>query len=128
MRIKEVQYLVHEMAKSKGFYDKPQNIGERLMLIVSELGEALEADRKSKYADLKAFNEDTEIIESEEIDSRDFVPAFTEHIKDTFQDEMADTAIRLFDLCQYLDIDLEKHIELKMKYNNTRTRLHGKAY
>ncbi len=39
---------IHESSKQKGFYtsDKKQ-LGTMLMLIVSELGEALEADRHS---------------------------------------------------------------------------------
>jgi hypothetical protein len=39
--------------------------------------------------------------------------AFETHIKSSFEDEVADVAIRLFDLCGGLGIDLEKHIELK---------------
>ena len=42
--------------------------------------------------------------------------------------EVADVAIRLFDLCGGMNIDLEKHIELKMKYNSLRGYKHGKAF
>ena len=31
-------------------------------------------------------------------------------------------------LCYHMDIDLMAHIELKMRYNETRPRLHGKKY
>ena len=51
-----------------------------------------------------------------------------ENWDDTFEDELADTAIRLFDLCGGLGIDLEKQIEWKMSFNKTREKLHGKAY
>lgn len=37
---------IHEEAMTKGFWDKKRNLGEMLMLIVSELSEALEADRE----------------------------------------------------------------------------------
>ena len=47
---------------------------------------------------------------------------------DTFEDELADTAIRLFDLCGGLDIDLEKQIEWKHSFDQTREKRHGKAY
>lgn len=36
--------------------------------------------------------------------------------------------IRLFDLCGYMDIDIEKHIDLKLKYNQGRPNKHGKNY
>lgn len=53
---------------------------------------------------------------------------FKENIKDTFEDELADTVIRILDLCGARGIDLEKHIYLKLKYKATRERMHGKNY
>lgn len=40
-------------------------------------------------------------------------------------EELADVAIRLFDTCEYLGIDLEKEISKKHKYNITRPYRHG---
>ena len=45
----------HELVMKKGFEIQPNAIW--LMLTVSELSEALEADRKNKHADLTAFEE-----------------------------------------------------------------------
>lgn len=46
MNIRELQKECHRIAKEKGFWDEGErNLGELLMLIVSELGEALEALR-----------------------------------------------------------------------------------
>ncbi len=53
----------------------------------------------------------------------DFV--FKNSIKDTFEDEIADTVIRCFDMAAHLGFDLEKHIELKMRYNTLRPQMHG---
>jgi len=91
----------HSVAKEKGFWENERNVGEMLMLVVSELGEAVEAHRKGKFG----------VGE-----------------KDTFEDELADTAIRLFDMCGGLGIDLEKQIDWKMGFNRTRGHKHGKAY
>ena len=88
-------------SKEKGFWDHERNVGEMLMLTVSELGEAIEAHRTGTMG-----------LEQ----------------KDTFEDELADTAIRLFDMCGGLGIDLEKQIEWKMSFNKTREAKHGKAY
>ena len=112
---------VHENAKNKGFWDKERETGTLLMLCVSELAEAMEADRKDRYADL-------ELIEKDKEDFIDFKWSFENSIKDTFEDELADTIIRILDLCGAKGIDIEKHIELKMKYNATRERMHGKKY
>ena len=112
---------VHENAKNKGFWDNQRETGTLLMLCVSELAEAMEADRKDRYADL-------ELIEKDKEDFIDFKWSFENSIKDTFEDELADTIIRILDLCGAKGIDIEKHIELKMKYNATRERMHGKKY
>ena len=112
---------IHENAKNKGFYDNQRETGTLLMLCVSELAEAMEADRNGLYADL-------ELIEKDKEDFIDFKWSFENSIKDTFEDELADTIIRILDLCGAKGIDIEKHIELKMKYNATRAKLHGKKY
>ena len=112
---------IHEYAISKGFWDKERETGTRLMLCVSELAEAMEADKKGLYADL-------ELIEKDKENFIDFKWSFENSIKDTFEDELADAIIRILDICGSRGIDIDKHIELKMKYNATRERLHGKKY
>lgn len=114
---------IHEYAISKGFWDNQRETGTLLMLCVSELSEALEADRKDRFAKVKLY----EAVDQIGRPSHDAF-SFESTIKDTFEDEIADTIIRLLDLCGARGIDIEKHIELKMKYNATRERMHGKKY
>lgn len=85
--------------------DQNKNIGELLMLIVSELGEALEAHRCGRFADWKSF----------ERDCRDYGAHLNKKwygifIKDTFEDEIADVFIRLFDLCGYVNLHIHDGI------------------
>lgn len=96
---------IHAWAHAKGFYDQACSppcrhaSGSRasaIMLIVTELAEAVEADRKSEECN--------------------------------FREEIADAAIRLFDLCGAEGIDLEAEIVAKMKRNQSRPHKHGKAY
>lgn len=49
MDLRETARQIHENNKAKGFWDKERNVGEMLMLVVSELSEALEADREGRY-------------------------------------------------------------------------------
>ncbi len=123
-----LQEAVHQNAKSKGFYDNPnQNFGEKCMLIVSEIAEALEAHRKDHRADLNRFETPYE-------GQRDLTMAnwrkirFESDVKDTVEDELADSLIRILDLAGWMGIDLERHVLLKMEYNSGRERLHGKQY
>ena len=124
----------HEVAKEKGFWETERNVPEILMLVVSELAEALEALRKDHYADKAAVKDlynDIEINKYEDefnIMSGPWKAGFEANVKSSFEDEIADVAIRLFDLCGGLNIDLQKHIELKMMYNSMRGYKHGKKF
>jgi NTP pyrophosphatase (non-canonical NTP hydrolase) len=93
-----------------GFTDS--NITQRLMLVVSEISEAFEAYRKDHRASKVNF----ELC----ADNSEFKSVFEKEIKDTLEDELADTIIRLIAICGENDIDIEKHIQLKMKYNHLR--------
>jgi NTP pyrophosphatase (non-canonical NTP hydrolase) len=126
--------LAHEKAKNGGWWDAERNVPELLMLIVSELSEGLEALRKDHYAnksittdlynDLIVNSHDEEFV----LNESDWKASFEKSVKNSFEDEMADVAIRLFDLCGGLNVDLEKHIDLKMKYNSMRGYKHGKKF
>jgi NTP pyrophosphatase (non-canonical NTP hydrolase) len=122
MNLKETAKAIHSINVEKGFWENPRNKGELLMLVVSELSEALEADRKNRYS-LKDIIEITALASDE-----DFNMEFTNHVKDTFEDEIADAVIRLFDMSVGLGIDLESHIEAKLRYNANRPKMHCKKY
>ncbi len=105
-----------------------KNIPELLMLVVTEIGESVEALRENKKANWENYETDLDF-------QSDFIPAdqrqkksFERWIKNSFEDEIADVFIRLADLCGYMNIDIEKHIELKMEYNRTRPKKHGKEF
>lgn len=123
--LNEISKQVYEANKLKGFDVKKENIGQTLCLIHSEISEALEATRKNRHADLNtATINGTDKLESDSI----FKAVFSQYIKDTFEDEIADTFIRLMDLVGALEIDIDKHIELKRRFNSLREYKHGKAF
>ena len=120
---------IHANAKEKGFCDNPREVGTMLMLIVSELAEALEADRIGDFCDFSKYEKckkemDVGLRTSEDIEKY----AFEKYIKNTFEDELADVIIRTLSICGYLDIDIERSVLAKMKYNKTREKMHSKRY
>lgn len=132
LSLNDLSKVILVNAKAKGFHDRELNVGERLMLIVSELGEALDADRADKQAKWDEFHFDTlSNVVGNDPDSRDlksFTDAFEKHIKSSFGDELADTIIRILELAASLGINIEKHVNYKIEYNLNRPHLHGKKY
>ena len=127
---------VYQNSADHGFHDADKEfsktneglhalVAQRLALIHSELSEALEADRKEKRAKLYYFDHNHR-DPIEEVDR--FVNKFEAHIKDTLEDELADAIIRILDLCGWMNIDIQRYVELKMKYNACREKMHGKKY
>ncbi len=125
MTIKALVKKAYQTAVDKGFYNKATSVPEKLMLIVTELGEACEAHRTGRLC-----RGNTWLFFKVWEDNNNSFPEnlFKEEIKNTLEDELADVFIRLGDLCGYLKIDIEKHIETKMAYNETREHKHGKEY
>jgi len=130
LNLNDLSKRINANSKSKGFWDEGlQNIPEKMMLIVSELSEALEALRKDKKYINELDNKDViQMLKSSDTPDKMQKEYFESNIKDTFEDEIADTLIRLLDLCGYMDIDIDFHTEAKMLYNKGRERLHGKKF
>ena len=126
--LNELRDEIHENAKNKGFWDSPRETGTLLMLCVSELAEAMEADRVGKHSYTTGIDELIKAGYTCDDSPVSYKSYFELDVKDTFEDELADTIIRILDLCGAKGIDIEKHIELKIKYNATRERMHGKKY
>lgn len=129
LNLTEMSKFCHLQAVGKGFYEdlevgEKKNIGLLLMLLVSEAGEALEAYRKGKFADIPSLAKAV----SDEHDAEALSVVFENTVKDTFEDELADVAIRLFDLCGHYEVDLENHVLAKLEYNSTRPHKHGKEF
>lgn len=108
------QIEIHRLAKEKGWYGgvdtvnlwelPPDLIPAKLALIHSEISEALEVYRK------------------------DGIPeAYLEKNmgEGSFEEELADAVIRIFDLCGLLNIQIGSYILKKHNYNKTRPHRHG---
>ncbi|WP_298546722.1 hypothetical protein [uncultured Parabacteroides sp.] len=103
MNLNELKDKAYKTACDHGFHDADWSNGHFLCLVVSELMEAVEADRKGNH-----FPAD-EIEEYNSLQKDEFhASAFKNYIKDTVQDELADAVIRLLDLAGLRKIDLSE--------------------
>jgi NTP pyrophosphatase (non-canonical NTP hydrolase) len=129
--INELCKAAHENAKEKGFYEPEPSTLERLALIHSEVSEAIEAIRNDNFVEVYSPLEETmDILVNDGEDSHQefYKKTFDDFCKSTFEDELADICIRVFDLAGACEIDLEFHIKAKMIYNKMRPHKHGKKY
>lgn len=119
---------IHATAAEKGFWDKDRNMGEMLMLMTSELAEALEEHRASK----PDF-----YLEPDHIFPPDCTPAHylaaapeTQALAkpEGLAVELADCLIRILDTLAARDIDIDALVRAKMAYNSSREFMHGKKY
>nr|DAE15573.1 MAG TPA: NTP-PPase-like protein [Siphoviridae sp. ctoic9] len=84
----------HQQAVAKGFWKEKHPHDHYLMLVITELAEAVEADRKLNWAVLAPATIDT----LEQLDGAPYAQMFLREVKDTVEDEIADACIRLLDL------------------------------
>jgi NTP pyrophosphatase (non-canonical NTP hydrolase) len=82
------------------------NVPEKLMLVVTEVAEAMEDLRDGKPSVVSVLNEAGK--------------------PSGFPSELADAIIRLLDLARSLGIDISQEVALKMAYNETRPHKHGR--
>lgn len=95
MNLKELVDHCHNRARNAGWYNNPREDGTLLMLIVSEIAEAMEGERTGKMDDKLPHRSMAEV-------------------------ELADAVIRICDYCGYKNYDLMGALQEKMEYNTTR--------
>ena len=93
-RISDLVSNSYRVARNHGFHDDYHSPAHYMMLVLSEIGEMVEADRKNRHADVAYYTTSSGMG----------LASFESLIKDTFEDEMADVVIRLCDFCGSLNV------------------------
>lgn len=96
----------YQNAVEHGWHDEDLSDEHFLCLVISELMEAVQAERKGKRSDVAKFNEwqGNNIPFSEETRVRRFQEDFEAYIKDSVEDELSDVCIRMIDLAALLGV------------------------
>ena len=105
VNLNELRNIAYKTACEHCFHDKRLSEEHCLCLVISELMEAVEADRKGKRDDRQSFKSSYE--DEETHDDVNFKYCFEKYIKDTLPDELSDAVIRLLDLAGLRGISLE---------------------
>lgn len=105
MDLNELKDRAYKIAKAHGWHDKELSDETYLMLIITEIAEAVQADRDNRHADIEAFKKYEDRI--------DFKENFERQVKNTVEDELADVVIRSLDLAGLRDIKLSTPMKVR---------------
>lgn len=98
---------IHQTAVAHGFWENAPSDEHFLCLVISELMEAVEADRKRNFANVPIEKKGTTLDPSTfHPQNRYFRSTFEDWIKDTVEDELADAVIRILDLAGANNINM----------------------
>lgn len=101
----------YQCAVAHGWHEENLSDEHFLCLVISELMEAVEADRKGRHADTKKFNQEMDYYIHEmklygENYDKAYRDTFEYYLKDSVEDELSDACIRLLDLAGLRNVDL----------------------
>lgn len=108
MNLNELRNRAYKTARDHGFHDKELSNEHLLCLVISELMEAVEADRQGQDGRANMIGFETCINNAYKGIVRDdwFMKAYRANIKGSVEEELSDAIIRLLDLAGLRDIDL----------------------
>lgn len=102
----ELQEAMHDIALQKGWWNPEKTFGEQIVMMHSELSEAIEAYREEDGDIHRIWFDENGKPEGVVI-------------------ELADVVIRILDTCGKYNLNLLSAICVKAKYNESRTMRHG---
>ena len=114
MNLNELRDKAYKTACEHGFHDQELSNNHFLCLVISELMEAVEADRKGRRANVDRYNKkiaNSRICQGLDSDipkERGYEVAYNETIKGSIEEELADAVIRLLDLAGLRNLNLNR--------------------
>jgi NTP pyrophosphatase (non-canonical NTP hydrolase) len=139
MKLKNLCKVSYNQALSKGFHDDSLKIPKKMRRLGFSASEVRAVE--VAFTNQAVLLSITELAESCEALRHNRVQSNAVYgykhgrkkprvgwCKDTFEDEIADTFIRLADMCDGMGIDIEWQLKKKLAYNKLRPRLHGKKF
>lgn len=114
-KLNELSKQAHEQAVKNGFWEKDYSGEHCLMMVISEISEAIEADRKGRHSNKLGFELSKENYPWEDSPAT-YEHFFNAHIKGTVEEELADAYIRLLDLAGAQDMDIPDDLSEYLDY------------
>lgn len=107
MNLNKLRDKAYQCAVLHGWHEEKKSNRHWLCLVISELMEAVEADRKGRHANVNMYHEICRSYIPSIPKKNGFIFAYEETIKGTVEEELADACIRLFDYAGVTGYDLD---------------------
>ena len=92
--LKQLMTKAYETAKAKGFCKPDLDINQTLMLIITEMGETIQAQRHNRHGSIEDYNKWLGVPEEK---------SYEESLEGTVESEFADIALRIISLLGWYD-------------------------
>lgn len=113
MNLNELRDEAYSIAKANGWHEEEHSDEHWLILVISEIAEAVQADRKNQHADIASFKEYQtyygSFLPSKETLEIRFREDFEAYIKNSVEEELSDVVIRCLDIAGLHGIDIEAY-------------------
>lgn len=128
MNLNEYAQKIHQNAVDRGWWDESRSFGDIVALCHSELSEALEEYRADRPMEWHECEYDGLPCDQDTCDSYEHGVCDGSDARDKPEGiavEMADCLIRLLDWFSKEGLDVDRIVQEKMAYNETRPYRHG---
>lgn len=107
--LNKLKDTIYATEVAHGFHDEKHTVDHELGMVLSEIGEAIDADRNpiAPVPTQKTIDEALELADESDEQHVAFIAYFKDHIKGSVVEELADVAIRLLDLAGEKDIEFD---------------------
>lgn len=108
MNIHTLIQTSHALGKDKGFWDTEKDLREEMLYIFSNVGDIAKAFKKNRRANWNSYERSVISLNCVDVSERKFEKKeiYKQHIKDTFEDEIANVILRITDLLGGKKIDI----------------------
>lgn len=105
--LNKLKNVIYATEVAHGFHDEKHTVDHELGMVLSEIGEAIDADRNpsAPVPTQKTIDDALELADESDEQHVAFIAYFKDHIKGSVVEELADVAIRLLDLAGSLDVE-----------------------
>lgn len=107
MNLNKLRDKAYQCAVAHGWHEEKNSNRHCLCLVISELMEAVEADRKGRKANVNRYHEIFKSYSPIIPKKIGFIFAYEQTIKGSVEEELADACIRIFDYAGVTEYDLD---------------------